>query len=216
MSQKAVLGALAAAIALAYGGSTWWAGTKIKSSYDTALDELPKQTALVRVINRTYERGFFGAVSTVTLELGCAADAAAKVPAVKPAEGGDEEDEADEAATPFKAMRLTFRDTIRHGPLAGGSLAAATIDSELVLDVKGQAKAEQLRAVVTRLTRHRATAAVWRRRGQRARVERAPAFCAYVDAHARLRRNLQPATSNLGATRWLGATDDAGGLRHDR
>ncbi|WP_235505075.1 YdgA family protein [Variovorax sp. Root318D1] len=142
MSKKAVLGALAAAIALAYGGSTWWAGTKIKSSYDTALDELPKQTALVRVINRSYEQGFFGAVSTVTLELGCAADAAAQVPAVKPAEGDDDED--DDAATPFKPVRLTFRDTIRHGPLAGGTLAAATIESELVLDVKGQAKAEQL------------------------------------------------------------------------
>lgn len=151
MSKKAVLGALAAAIALAYGGSTWWAGTKIKSSYDTALDELPKQTALVRVVNRSYERGFFGAVSTVTLEIGCAADAAAQVPAVKPAEGDDEDDDA---ATPLKPVRLTFRDTIRHGPLAGGTLAAATIDSELVLDVKGQAKAEQLFGKAKPLTAH--------------------------------------------------------------
>ena len=151
MSKKAVLGALAAAIALAYGGSTWWAGTKIKSSYDTALDELPKQTALVRVVNRSYERGFFGAVSTVTLEIGCAADAAAQVPAVKPAEGDDEDDDA---ATPLKPVRLTFRDTIRHGPLAGGMLAAATIDSELVLDVKGQAKAEQLFGKAKPLTAH--------------------------------------------------------------
>ncbi|BEP63511.1 hypothetical protein GmRootV213_40650 [Variovorax sp. V213] len=151
MSNKAVLGALAAAIALAYGGSTWWAGTKIKSSYDTALDELPKQTALVRVVNRSYERGFFGAVSTVTLELGCAADAAAQVPAVKPAEGDDEEDEA---TAPFKPVRFTFRDTIRHGPIAGGTLAAATIESELVLDVKGQAKAEQLFGKAKPLTAH--------------------------------------------------------------
>jgi uncharacterized protein YdgA (DUF945 family) len=149
--KKAVLGALAAAIALAYGGSTWWAGTKIKSSYDTAMDELPKQTALVRVVNRSYEQGFFGAVSTVTLELGCAADAVAQVPAVKPPEGDDEDDDA---ATPFKPVRLTFRDTIRHGPLAGGTLAAATIDSELVLDVKGQAKAEQLFGKAKPLTAH--------------------------------------------------------------
>ena len=147
MSKKAVLGALAAAIALAYGGSTWWAGTKIKSSYDAAMDELPKQTALVRVVERSYEKNFFGAVSTVTLELGCAADAAAQVPAVKPADGDDEEEEGEgegDAAAPFKTLRFTFRDTIRHGPIAGGTLAAATIDSELVLDVKGQAKAEQL------------------------------------------------------------------------
>ena len=152
MSKKAVLGALAAAIALAYGGGTWWAGTKIKSSYDTALDELPKQTALVRVIDRNYERGFFGAVSTVTVEFGCAADAAAQVPAVKPADG--EDDDGDDTATPFKPVRLTFRDTIRHGPLAGGTLAAATIDSELVLDVKGQAKAEQFFGKAKPLTAH--------------------------------------------------------------
>jgi len=142
VSKKAVLGALAAAIALAYGGSTWWAGTKIKSVFDTALDELPKQTALVRVVDRSYEKGFFGAVSTVTIEIGCAAQTATQVPAIKPAEGDEEED--GESAAPFKPVRLTFRDTIRHGPLAGGTLAAATIDSELVLDVKSQAKAEQL------------------------------------------------------------------------
>ena len=147
MSKKAVLGTLAAAIAVAYGGGTWWAGSKVKSSYEAALEELPKQTALVRVIDRKYESGFFGAVSTVTFEFGCAADtAAAQVPAVaKPAEPGEEDDEeADAESTPFKPVRITVRDTIRHGPIAGGTLAAATIDSELVLDVKAQAKAEQL------------------------------------------------------------------------
>ena len=48
LSKKAVLGVLAAAIALAYGGGTWLAGAKVKSSYEAALDEVPKQTALQR------------------------------------------------------------------------------------------------------------------------------------------------------------------------
>lgn len=164
MSKKAVLGVLAAAIAVAYGGSTWWAGTQIKSSYDVALGELPKQTALVRVIERSYERNFFGAVSTVTLELGCPAEAeaatapAASAPAAAPAaattdvaeaatEGDEEEpaeDDSDAAATPPKPVRITIRDTIRHGPIAGATLAAAVIDSELVLDAKAQAEAEKL------------------------------------------------------------------------
>ncbi len=152
LKKKAVLGVLAAAIAIAYGGSTWWAGSQIKSRYDTALDELPKQTALVRVTERKYERGFLGAVSTVTLEIGCAADAAASAgqPAGKP-EAGQEEDEqaqtdedGDSAIKPPKQLRLTIRDTIHHGPLAGGTLAAATIDSELVLDEKAQAEAKKL------------------------------------------------------------------------
>ena len=143
LNKKAVLGVLAAAIAVAYGGSTWWAGSQIKSRYDAALDELPKQTALVRVTERKYERGFLGAVSTVTLEIGCAADAAASAqqPAADPAEDEEEqaEEDGDSAIKPPKQLRLTIRDTIHHGPLAGGTLAAATIDSELVLDDKARA-----------------------------------------------------------------------------
>ncbi|MDR6888366.1 MULTISPECIES: YdgA family protein [Variovorax] len=161
MSKKAVLGTLAAAIAVAYGGSTWLAGSKVKSSYEAALEELPKQTALVRVIDRKYESGFFGAVSTVTFEFGCAADtSAAQVPAVakpaKPAEGDEEDEEAEAEAesAPFKPVRITVRDTIHHGPIAGGTLAAATIDSELVLDVKAQAEAEKLFGKAKPLTAH--------------------------------------------------------------
>jgi uncharacterized protein YdgA (DUF945 family) len=158
LSKKAVLGTLAAAIAVAYGGSTWWAGSKVKSSYEAALEELPKQTALVRVIDRKYESGFFGAVSTVTFEFGCAADtaAAAKPADAKPAEPGEEDDdeEAEAESAPFKPVRITVRDTIRHGPIAGGTLAAATIDSELVLDVKAQAEAEKLFGKAKPLTAH--------------------------------------------------------------
>jgi uncharacterized protein YdgA (DUF945 family) len=152
LSKKAVLGAVAAAIVVAYGGSTWWTGSKVRSIYDTALDEMPKQTSLVRVTERKYERSFFGAVSTVTLEIGCAADAAtapavAQAPAAKPAEGEEPEEEEDRDETeakPSKPLRITIRDTIHHGPIAGGTLAAATIDSELVLDIKAQAEAEKL------------------------------------------------------------------------
>ena len=159
MSKKAVLGVLAAAIVVAYGGSTWWAGTKVRSAYDTAFGELPKQTALVRVTERSYERSFFGAVSTVTLEIGCAADAAAQAPAAaKPPEGeeeeGSEEEKKADATPPPKPLRITLRDTIHHGPFAGGTLAAATIDSELVLDDKAQVEATKLFGTAKPLTAH--------------------------------------------------------------
>lgn len=159
LSKKAVLGVLAAAIAVAYGGSTWWAGSQIKSRYDTAFDELPKQTALVRVIERKYERSFLGAVSTATLEIGCAPDAAAAAAVSKPAEGEEaqaeaEDEEEDTGIKPPKQLRLTIRDTIHHGPLAGGTLAAATIDSELVLDAKAQADVEKLFGKAKPLSAH--------------------------------------------------------------
>lgn len=152
------MGVLAAAIAVAYGGSTWWAGSQVKSRYDTAFDELPKQTALVRVVERNYDRGFLGAVSTVTLEIGCAPDATAA--AQKPAAGEEadkdagEEPEEEADAAPAKPLRFTIRDTIHHGPLAGGTLAAATIDSELVLDAKTQADAKKLFGEAKPLSAH--------------------------------------------------------------
>jgi uncharacterized protein YdgA (DUF945 family) len=166
LSNKAVLGvgALAAAIAVAYGGSTWYAGSQIKSLYDASLDALPKQTAIVRITDRQYERNFFGAVSTVTFEIGCAPDAAAAAtpaaptPPAQPAEGeeaeADEEAEAQADATPPKPLRFTVRDTIHHGPLAGGTLAAATIDSELVLDAKTQADVKKLFGEAKPLSAH--------------------------------------------------------------
>lgn len=175
MSKKTALGVLAAAIVVAYGGSTWWAGTQVKSSYDVAFGELPKQTALVRVIERSYDRSFLGAVSTVTLELGCPAEAetapAVTAPAANPAtnaaaattdtaeattEGEEEpnEDDGDAATPPPKPVRITIRDTIHHGPFAGGTLAAAVIDSELVLDAKAQAEAEKLFGKAKPLTAH--------------------------------------------------------------
>ena len=135
---------MAAAVAVAYGGGTWWAGSKMKSSYDTVFDELPKQTALVRVVDRQYERGFFGAASTVTLELGCAADAQ------------EEKGGADRGAdsTPPQPVRITWRDTIHHGPLVRGTFAAATVDGELVLDAKAQAEAEKLFGKAKPVTAH--------------------------------------------------------------
>lgn len=162
LSKKAVLGVLAAAIAVAYGGSTWWAASQIKSRYDTAFDELPKQTAMVRVVERNYDRGFLGAVSTVTLEIGCAPEpaAAAPAPVAKSAEGEeadadtDEDKDAEADTAPLKPFRITLRDTIHHGPLAGGSLAAATIDSELVLDAQTQANVEKFFGKAKPLTAH--------------------------------------------------------------
>lgn len=135
MSKKTAWGVVLAAIVI-YGGSTWWAGTKVRSVYDTAIDALSAQTGMVRVVDRRYDRGFFGAKSTVTLEIGCAADTAVQAP------GGD------------KPVHITVRDIIHHGPFAGGTFAAATIDSELVLDGPAQAGATELFGTAKPLTVH--------------------------------------------------------------
>jgi len=158
MSKKAVLGAIAAAVVVAYGAGTWFAGHQIKSTYDRAFEEWPKQSAMVRVIERSYDRRFMGAVSTVTLEIGCAADSAATSPPAEPADPDDDEDPEDEdsAARAWlrQPVRFTIRDTIHHGPIAGGTLAAAVIDSELVLDPQAQANVQKIFGSTNPFTAH--------------------------------------------------------------
>jgi len=143
MGKRTVLSTVAAAIVIAYGGGTWWTGQQMAARYDAALTELSAQRSIVRVIDHHYERGFFGATSTLTLEVGCAFGAPAG--AASPTQSPDEEADGEpaEAAKPIEPLRFTVRNTIHHGPLAGGTLAAATIDSELVLEPKAQAEAKK-------------------------------------------------------------------------
>ncbi|QDF99179.1 hypothetical protein CJ010_22875 [Azoarcus sp. DD4] len=118
MNTPVRIAVVAATVALAYPASAWYLGQRV----ETALNEQYAQLAdlpYLRVVERNYDRGVFGATETVTVEF---AD-----PRPATAEG-----EQGAAAQP---LRLTVLTRIKHGPLPGFStLAAAVADSELVLD----------------------------------------------------------------------------------
>ena len=138
---KLAVGAAALAV-VAGGGLAFGAmsGAKVAG-------ELQKQTAealaafpAIKVVENSVSKGLLSSVHTVTLDIGCAADAvsaaAAAAPAASDAAGADAR-----AAVARKPVQITWRDTVRHGPLPGGKgIGLATIDSEFVLppDVAAQ------------------------------------------------------------------------------
>lgn len=95
----------AAAAAVAWGGGTYALASKTQSTYEASMKQLREMLPTqVKVTESRYERHFSGATSTTTFEFGC-----------------DD-----------KKHLLTVKDTIQHGPLAGGGLSAAVVDTELL------------------------------------------------------------------------------------
>ena len=127
---KVVVGA-AALVVVAGGGVGFaaWSGGKVVGELQSQTAEMLAPFPSVKVVENSVSKGLFSSVHTVTLDIGCAADAAAAAaatdnPAATPAAPG---------AAP-KPVQITFRDHVRHGPLPGGkSVGLATIDTELVL-----------------------------------------------------------------------------------
>lgn len=137
---KAVVGA-AALVVVAGGGLAFGAisGAKVAG-------ELQKQTAdalaafpAVKVVENSVSKGLLSSVHTVTLDIGCAADAvSAAATAAAAAPASDAASDAAAAGAPAAATRkpvqVTWRHTVHHGPLPGGKgFGLATIDSEFVL-----------------------------------------------------------------------------------
>ena len=109
MKHKAVW-AVAALVVLggAWLGATAWSGRQAQLRYGTELSRLEARFPFMRVTDRRYDKGFFSATATTSFQVGCPR------PGVPPA-------------------TLTVTSVVRHGPLAGRTLAAAVIDSQLAL-----------------------------------------------------------------------------------
>jgi uncharacterized protein YdgA (DUF945 family) len=133
----------AGALAVVAGGSLGFgafSGAKVA-------DELQKQTAAlaafpgVKVVENSVAKGLLSSVHTATLDIGCAADAVGAV-ATGAVPVSDKPAATDApAAAARKPLQITWRDTVRHGPLPGGQgVGLATIDSELVLPPEAAAQ----------------------------------------------------------------------------
>ena len=108
MNKVAVSGVVAVLVLGAgYLGATAWSGTQAQSRYHDQIARAQARLPFMRVSEEKYQKGFFTSTSTTTLQFGCPT-----------------------AADP-QAATATVTSTIHHGPLAGGTLAAAVIDSQL-------------------------------------------------------------------------------------
>lgn len=142
MKKSAVVGIGVALLAIAYPALTWWTG---KQAEDRLAEQykMLEGVPFVKVVKRDFQRGFSTSQETVTFEL--FGDMFRSMEnAQKEAIANDPDAQQDPAAAaprePMKPIQITVRSDIKHGPFAGGSLAAAVVDSELVFDDKVKAE----------------------------------------------------------------------------
>ena len=121
---KGVVGAVGAALVLVvgYAGATFWTGKVTEKRHAEQLAMVQGEISAARPVERSYQRGFFTSRSTTSFDIGC------------PAPDGK------------AALRVTVTDSIRNGPIAGGTLAAAVIDSQVTL---GGSEGERINAMFT-------------------------------------------------------------------
>ena len=123
--KKSWLAVLAVPV-VAYPAAAWYLGSQVESALDTQYKQM-QTLPYAKIVERTYERGVFSATESVTIELfGDMTRAMRKA--------------ATDTPTPIEPMRMRFDSRIQHGPLVDGALAAAVVDSELVLDGGTQAE----------------------------------------------------------------------------
>ena len=119
MGNKKIAVAVGVALAIAaYGGTTWYAGQKAHASYAQAVAELRALLGAQTVVSEEYRKGFFSSQAKLVLQWSA------------PTEEGVQPVAGDMP----KPVRLVVDTTVRHGPLAGGQLAAAWAESHFALE----------------------------------------------------------------------------------
>ena len=121
MNKKLALGAVGAALVAAWAGGTVVTAGKLQTALVAQAEGMKtpdgQAPRAFRVTEVKYERGLLRSTRTLTLAIGCEAE----------------------------ATTVTWRDDIRHGPLPGfAGFGAARIDSGLVLSAEQQAQLKKL------------------------------------------------------------------------
>lgn len=129
MNKTAKIALVAVPLALAYPTAAWLIGMQVESAIARQYELIADNPSL-QIVSRDYRRSLFGATETLTIELfpGVTQQAAQQRQQALAANPGL-------TLPPLQPLRVTLRSDIRHGPLPGlKTLAAAVVDSELVLD----------------------------------------------------------------------------------
>lgn len=140
---------VAALAAVAWGGFSWHSGRQLEQAYHEGVASLRAALGPDTIVADDYQRGLFTSHATLALQW------------TPPAPPADEAEEADGgAAVPTAAapaaplpVRLVIRSDMRHGPLAGGRIAAAAVDTRFALEgLDAQVQAVLAKAASPRLT----------------------------------------------------------------
>ena len=166
MNKKTMVAAAAALVVAAYLGGTWYSGAQAQTAFEEGAAELRHALGKDVVVTQSYDKGFLASKSQLKVEWMVSESAADA--AEHDGDEADTETEPAAAATPAappKPMRLVVNSDIRHGPLAGGKLAAAVVDSRFTVEgVDDKVKQAFAKASMPTLTsvRHFSGATDWR------------------------------------------------------
>ena len=113
MNKPAIAVGTALVLGAAYLGATAWIGSQTEARYREQIAQAQARLPFLTLGEQTYKKGFFTSTSSTTVQFGCPTAVGEPLPTA------------------------TISSVIRHGPIAGAHLAAATIDSELHLTGNG-------------------------------------------------------------------------------
>ena len=115
MNKKIALSAAVALLVAAYGGTTWYTGQRAEASHTEALELVRKHLGPEAVVEQQYKKGFLSSQSHVVLQW------------APPASAGEQAG----ATAASKPIKVVLDTTVRHGPLAGGHIAAAVAETRI-------------------------------------------------------------------------------------
>ncbi len=127
MNKTAWAAAAVAVAAIGYTGASWTLGQQIEQRYADEYGRALPMLGTDDVVSHEYERGWFTSVGRTVIEfevpeeLFGSQNESPETPAAS---------EADAEAR-FRTVRLHLEDRVRHGPLPGWRIAAATVESRL-------------------------------------------------------------------------------------
>ncbi|MEP6558713.1 MAG: DUF945 family protein [Burkholderiales bacterium] len=126
--------AVVAVAAIGYAGASWTIGQQIEQRYTDEYDRALSMLGVGNVISHDYERGWFTSVGHTVIEFEVPEELfGVQHPATEPPAETDPDIEVEPK---FRTVRLHLEDRVRHGPLPGWRIAAATIESRLT-EVEG-------------------------------------------------------------------------------
>ncbi len=140
-----------ALLVIAYPASAWWIGKKVESGMVANTERMLATTPYLKVIRRNHQGGIFSSTEDTTIEI--AGDLFRSLSEMQKAPEKSTSEESDPSAIepppaipkePMKPITLRVLSHIKHGPFAGGGLAFAKVDTELVFDDKVQLEIDKV------------------------------------------------------------------------
>ena len=147
--KKSWIAIVVAVLAIAYPVAAWFIGKNVESSLVANAERTLAAAPYLKVIKRNYQGGVFSSTEESSIEI--AGDLFRSLESMQktseqsldePSNKVDPDAATEEPVTvpsaPITPIIITVRNHIKHGPFAGGGLALAKIDTELVFDGKVQ------------------------------------------------------------------------------